>query len=59
MHTVGEGDTFEAAGFGVEVHGQLHAVIHPDLPRITNIGFAVNGGAVFHPGDALTARPPR
>ena len=54
VHTVGEGDTFEAAGFGVEVHGQLHAVIHPDLPRITNIGFAVNGGAVFHPGDALT-----
>src|SRR3954451_18978212 len=27
VHTVGEGDTFSAAGFDVEVHGQLHAVI--------------------------------
>ncbi|MFE0421977.1 MBL fold metallo-hydrolase [Streptomyces sp. NPDC058953] len=53
IHTVGHGDTFHAAGFDVEVHGELHAVIHPDLPRITNIGFLLDG-AVFHPGDALT-----
>lgn len=53
VHTVGHGDTFTAAGFEVEVHGELHAVIHPDIPRITNIGFVVDG-AVFHPGDALT-----
>lgn len=53
VHTVGDGDTFTAAGFEVEVHGQLHAVIHPDIPRITNVGYIVNG-AVFHPGDALT-----
>ncbi|MET7765943.1 MBL fold metallo-hydrolase [Streptomyces sp. NPDC005336] len=54
VHTVGEGDTFTAAGFDIEVHGQLHAVIHPDIPRITNVGYVVDGGAVFHPGDALT-----
>jgi L-ascorbate metabolism protein UlaG (beta-lactamase superfamily) len=54
VHTVGGGDTFRAAGFDVEVHGELHAVIHPDIPRITNVGFAVDDGAVFHPGDALT-----
>ncbi|MFD7924139.1 MBL fold metallo-hydrolase [Streptomyces sp. NPDC059740] len=53
VHTVGEGDTFTAAGFEVEVHGQLHAVIHPDLPRITNVGFLLDQ-SVFHPGDALT-----
>ncbi|WUH90028.1 MBL fold metallo-hydrolase [Streptomyces sp. NBC_00433] len=53
VHTVGHGDTFTAAGFDVQVHGELHAVIHPDLPRITNVGFLVEG-AVFHPGDALT-----
>ncbi|MGV9314680.1 MBL fold metallo-hydrolase [Streptomyces sp. NPDC003691] len=53
VHTVGHGDTFTAAGFEVEVHGELHAVIHPDLPRITNIGFLLDG-SVFHPGDALT-----
>ncbi|GAA1917716.1 MBL fold metallo-hydrolase [Streptomyces sodiiphilus] len=53
VRTVGHGDTFTAAGFGIEVHGELHAVIHPDMPRVTNIGFLVDG-AVFHPGDALT-----
>ncbi|MFC5719235.1 MBL fold metallo-hydrolase [Streptomyces gamaensis] len=53
VHTVGEGDAFSAAGFEVQVHGQLHAVIHPDIPRITNVGYLVDG-SVFHPGDALT-----
>lgn len=53
VHTVGHGDTFTAAGFDIQVHGELHAVIHPDIPRVTNIGFLVDG-AVFHPGDALT-----
>lgn len=53
MHTVGHGDTFTAAGFEVQVHGELHAVIHPDLPRITNVGYLVDG-SLFHPGDALT-----
>jgi L-ascorbate metabolism protein UlaG (beta-lactamase superfamily) len=53
VHTVGHGDTFTAAGFDVQVHGELHAVIHPDLPRITNVGYLVDG-SVFHPGDAFT-----
>ncbi|NBE50789.1 MBL fold metallo-hydrolase [Streptomyces boluensis] len=56
VHTVGHGDTFTAAGFDVQVHGELHAVIHPDLPRVTNVGFLVDPDAtsLFHPGDALT-----
>lgn len=53
VHTVGHGDTFTAAGFDIQVHGELHAVIHPDIPRITNIGFLVDD-SLFHPGDALT-----
>ncbi|KIF71099.1 beta-lactamase [Streptomyces sp. AcH 505] len=53
VHTVGHGDTFSAAGFDVQVHGELHAVIHPDIPRITNVGYLLDG-SVFHPGDALT-----
>jgi L-ascorbate metabolism protein UlaG (beta-lactamase superfamily) len=53
VHTVGHGDTFTAAGFEVQVHGELHAVIHPDIPRITNVGYLVDG-SVFHPGDAFT-----
>ncbi|MEU5375140.1 MBL fold metallo-hydrolase [Streptomyces sp. NPDC005968] len=54
VHTIGHGDSFTAAGFDVQVHGELHAVIHPDIPRITNVGFLIDGGKVFHPGDALT-----
>ena len=53
VHVVGHGDAVTVAGFDVHVHGELHAVIHPDIPRITNIGFLVDG-QVFHPGDAFT-----
>lgn len=35
------------------MHGTWHAVIHPDVPRIPNIGFLVDR-SLFHPGDALT-----
>src|SRR3712207_9224528 len=34
-------------------HGELHAVVHPEIPRVANVGFLV-GGVVFHPGDAFT-----
>jgi L-ascorbate metabolism protein UlaG (beta-lactamase superfamily) len=36
--------------------GELHAVIHPDLPRFFNSGylFTLGDATVFHPGDALT-----
>jgi L-ascorbate metabolism protein UlaG (beta-lactamase superfamily) len=53
VHVVGPGDTFAVAGTEVQVHGELHAEIHPEIPRIPNVGFLV-GGQVFHPGDALT-----
>jgi L-ascorbate metabolism protein UlaG (beta-lactamase superfamily) len=53
VHVVGDGDAVTVAGFDVTVHGELHAVIHPEIPRVGNVGFLV-GGALFHPGDALT-----
>ncbi|SDD38368.1 Beta-lactamase superfamily domain-containing protein [Geodermatophilus telluris] len=53
VHAVGDGDTLTAAGFEVQVHGEWHAEIHPDIPRVRNVGFLVEG-QVFHPGDALT-----
>ena len=53
VHVVGDGDAPTVAGFDVHVHGELHAEIHPEIPRIANIGFLVDG-LVFHPGDALT-----
>ena len=53
VHAVGDGDAFTAAGFDVRVYGRDHAVVHPDLPLVPNVGFAVDG-KVFHPGDSFT-----
>jgi L-ascorbate metabolism protein UlaG (beta-lactamase superfamily) len=53
VHTIGHGDAFTVAGFDIQVHGELHAVIHPDMPRVKNVGYLVDG-VLFHPGDALT-----
>lgn len=52
-HTVVRaGDTFDV-GTTVSVLGEVHAVIHPDLPRVPNVGYLV-GGRFFTPGDAFT-----
>jgi L-ascorbate metabolism protein UlaG (beta-lactamase superfamily) len=40
-------------GTAVSVHGEQHAVIHPDIPQVPNVGYLV-GGRFFTPGDALT-----
>ena len=45
------GDELKVGGFTVSVHGTAHAVIHPDIPSIPNVGFLVDGD-VYHPGDA-------
>jgi L-ascorbate metabolism protein UlaG (beta-lactamase superfamily) len=45
------GDDFEAAGFAVRTYGGLHAMIHPELPRVVNLGFFIEG--VYHPGDSF------
>jgi L-ascorbate metabolism protein UlaG (beta-lactamase superfamily) len=49
------GETFDA-GLQVEVVGERHAIIHPELPRFDNSGYLVTGDqTLFHPGDAFTA----
>lgn len=53
VQVVGDGEQFTAEGFDVKVFGTWHAVIHPDIPMVGNVGFLVDG-ALFHPGDALT-----
>ena len=52
---VSPGDEFDPGIPAVSV-GELHAVIHPDLPRFYNSGylFTLGDTTVFHPGDALT-----
>jgi L-ascorbate metabolism protein UlaG (beta-lactamase superfamily) len=49
---VESGDDFTAAGIAVRAYGGLHAEIHPELPRVPNLGFLVND-LVYHPGDSF------
>jgi L-ascorbate metabolism protein UlaG (beta-lactamase superfamily) len=55
LTVVAPGETFDV-GVPVRAVGELHAVIHPEYPRITNSGYVLTLGAqkVYHPGDALT-----
>ena len=50
------GEEFDA-GLPVRAVGELHAVIHPEMPRFFNSGYVVTAGQekLYHPGDALTA----
>jgi len=52
---VAPGTSFDP-GIPARSVGELHAVIHPDLPRFYNSGylFDLGGTTVYHPGDALT-----
>jgi L-ascorbate metabolism protein UlaG (beta-lactamase superfamily) len=48
---VAAGDLVEIGEFGISVHGNTHAVIHPDIPPVANVGYLVDG-SLYHPGDA-------
>ncbi|GGO78166.1 MBL fold metallo-hydrolase [Nocardioides deserti] len=56
LQVVAPGESFTVGSISVRAVGELHAVIHPELPRITNSGYLLDlgGTKVFHPGDALT-----
>lgn len=56
-------EAWAVGAIGLTAVGELHAVIHPDLPRFHNSGYLMTlsdgpddsaGTTVFHPGDALT-----
>lgn len=46
------GESFTAAGVAVRAYGGQHAVIHPDIPVVQNLGYVFND-VVYHPGDSL------
>ena len=48
---VSAGDDLKIAGFTISVHGTTHAVIHPDIPTIPNVGYLIDE-TVYHPGDS-------
>ena len=57
VRPVGGGESLDAGGLRVTTHGDDHAEIHPDVPGLPNVGYALHGaasGVVFHPGDAHT-----
>ncbi|MFC7496642.1 MULTISPECIES: MBL fold metallo-hydrolase [unclassified Nocardioides] len=55
LTVVAPGETFDV-GLPVRAVGEMHAVIHPEIPRIANSGYVIDAGGtkVYHPGDALT-----
>jgi L-ascorbate metabolism protein UlaG (beta-lactamase superfamily) len=55
VQVVAPGQQFDA-GVPVTAVGELHAVIHEDLPRFDNSGFVIDlgGTRVYHPGDSFT-----
>lgn len=52
VQPVSSGEEFSAAGFRVRAYGGWHAEIHPDIPRVPNLGFLVEE-SVYHPGDSF------
>jgi L-ascorbate metabolism protein UlaG (beta-lactamase superfamily) len=52
IHAVEPGSTFDAAGFNVRSFGGQHALIHPQIPIVANIGYLVDAN-VYHPGDSF------
>jgi L-ascorbate metabolism protein UlaG (beta-lactamase superfamily) len=53
-------DEVSVGGARVAAAGQDHALIHDDIPRISNTGVRVTADGeptFFHPGDALDAEP--
>ncbi|MEU9017390.1 MBL fold metallo-hydrolase [Actinomadura sp. NPDC048394] len=51
VRAVASGDALHIGEFAVTVHGERHAVIHPDIPIVDNTGYLIDG-RVYHPGDA-------
>ncbi|MFJ3446539.1 MBL fold metallo-hydrolase [Streptomyces sp. NPDC086081] len=52
VHTVAAGDAFTVGSITATVHGHRHALIHTDIPCPDNVGYLLDDGALYHPGDA-------
>ncbi|WP_432071024.1 MBL fold metallo-hydrolase [Streptomyces sp. AA1529] len=55
VHAVTAGDAFDVGSLAITVHGSRHAPIHADIPCPDNVGYLLDGGALYHPGDAYFA----
>ncbi|SFP76511.1 L-ascorbate metabolism protein UlaG, beta-lactamase superfamily [Amycolatopsis arida] len=51
--TAQPGDAFTFGGTKINAVGGQHATIHADIPVVPNVGYLLDGGAFFHPGDSF------
>jgi L-ascorbate metabolism protein UlaG (beta-lactamase superfamily) len=54
------GESVALGGLSVRAVGGEHALIHPEVPRIGNVGLVLSedgGPALFHPGDSYETAP--
>lgn len=45
------GQSFDVGPFSIQAFGGTHAVIHRDMPEMTNVSYLIDG-KVYHPGDS-------
>lgn len=53
VETAAPGAELDLGATAVHAVGGSHAVIHPDVPVIDNVGYIVADGAFYHPGDSF------
>jgi L-ascorbate metabolism protein UlaG (beta-lactamase superfamily) len=52
INAVEPGMSLDVAGFAVRSFGGQHALIHPQIPVVPNIGYLIDDN-VYHPGDSF------
>jgi len=50
---VAAGDTITIAPFNLEFFGGTHAMVHPSIPLVGNVGVLINE-AIYYPGDSFS-----
>ncbi|WP_410665377.1 MBL fold metallo-hydrolase [Amycolatopsis sp. lyj-84] len=53
LHSAEPGATLKFGDTVVDVVGGRHATVHDTIPSCANLGYLVDGGAFFHPGDSF------
>lgn len=53
------GDTADGAGLRIRAHGGRHAIIHPDIPRVGNVGYVLETIAAGGGDESERASGPR
>lgn len=56
VHPVEPGQHFTVGPYDVRTFGGQHALIHPQIPLVANVGYLVNE-SLYHPGDSLIVPP--